>query len=59
MAIEDLKITFSVTVPRVVAEDVEDLRGNIPRSEYLRNIIIDAVQKSKNTKGGINGTFND
>ena len=48
MAIEDLKITF--TVPRVVAEDVELLRGNTPRSEYLRNIIIDAIEKAKITK---------
>ena len=50
MAIEDLKITFSVTVPRVAAEDVELLRGNTPRSEYLRNIIIDAIEKAKITK---------
>ena len=50
MAIEDLKITLSVTLPRVVAEDVENLRGSIPRSEYLRNIIIDAIEKAKITK---------
>ena len=59
MAIEDLKITFSVTVPRVVAEDVELLRGNTPRSEYLRNIIIDAIEKAKITKAVKNGTFDD
>ena len=50
MAIEDLKITFSVTVPRVVAEAVELLRGNTPRPEYLRNIILDAIEKAKITK---------
>lgn len=47
MAIEDLKITLSVTVPQELAKDIEDLRGNIPRSEYLRSIIADAVRKQK------------
>lgn len=47
MAIEDLKITLSVTVPQVLAKDIEDLRGNIPRSKYLRLIIANAINKRK------------
>ncbi len=47
MAIEDLKITLSVTVPQELAKDIEDLRGNTPRSEYLRVIIAESVRKQK------------
>lgn len=47
MAIEDLKITFSVTIPQTLAKDIEDLRGNTPRSEYLRSIIANAINKQK------------
>ena len=44
---EDLKITLSVTVPQELAKDIEDLRGNTPRSEYLRVIIAESVRKQK------------
>ena len=49
MAIEDLKITLSVTVPQKLAKDIEDLRGTTPRSEYLRVIITEFVKKQKAT----------
>lgn len=41
------KVPVSVMLDTTTIDDIDDLRGKVPRSNYLRDLIMDEVKKRK------------